>query len=87
MHILAHCNMMAHKLEITRDQTFQKEIALNRLPSITLQQANIETCKNVIHDMLTSEHIIKKTLKKSTDIFIQNIDKISKMNIKDKKVS
>jgi len=86
VHILVHCNIMAHKLEITRDKAFRKEIALNRLSS-TLQQANIETCKNVIHDVLTSEHTIKKTLKKSTDLFIQNLDKISKKDIKDEKVS
>jgi len=86
VYILVHCDIMAHKLEI-RDEAFQKEIVLNKVSSITLQQSNIETCRNVIHDVLTSEHTIKKMLKKSTDIFIQNLEKISKMDIKDKKVS
>ncbi|XP_011707319.1 PREDICTED: cilia- and flagella-associated protein 58-like [Wasmannia auropunctata] len=75
--------MTASELEITRNQqAFPKEIALNRLSSITLQQAR----RNVIHvdDSSTSERIIEKTLKESTDQFIQNLEKISKMDIKDK---
>ncbi|XP_018363544.1 PREDICTED: IQ domain-containing protein G-like [Trachymyrmex cornetzi] len=79
--------MMVNELEITQDeQTFQKEIALNRLSSITLQQAR----RNVIHvdDESTKEHkhTIEKTLKKSTDMFIQNLNKISKIDVKDKKL-
>lgn len=75
---------MAKELEITRDeQTFQKEIALNTLSSIALQQAY----RNVIHldDVSPSIYTIEKTVKESTDMFIQNLNKISK-NIKDEKV-
>lgn len=75
--------MMANELEIIRDeQAFQKEIALNRLSSITLQQAR----RNIIHVDNMSTNTIKKTLKESTDMFIQNLNKLSKMDIKDKKV-
>lgn len=77
--------MMATELEIIQDgQTFQKEIALNKLSSMAFQQAD----RNVIHvnNESTSIHTIEKILKDSTDTFIQNLDKISKMNIKDDKV-
>ncbi|XP_024887108.1 dynein regulatory complex protein 9-like [Temnothorax curvispinosus] len=81
--ILAYPDMMANELEIIRDgQAFQKEIALNRLSSITFQQAR----RNVIHvNDVSSTHTIEKTLKESTDMFIQNLDKISKVDIKDEK--
>lgn len=83
--ILAYPGMMADKLEIIQEgQAFQKETALNKLSSIALQQAR----RNVIHvnDESTSTHIIEKTLKESTDKFVQNLDKISKIDIKDDKV-
>ncbi|XP_025988484.1 dynein regulatory complex protein 9 [Solenopsis invicta] len=76
--------MMANELEITQDgQAFQKEMALNKLSTIILEQAR----RNVIHvdDKPTSEHTIEKTLKESTDMFIQNLDKIFKMDIKNDK--
>lgn len=83
--IVAYPGMMANELEIIQDgQAFQKEIALNKLSSIALQQAR----RNIIHvnDELTSTHTIEKTLKESTDKFIQNLEKISKLDIKDDKV-
>lgn len=75
--------MVNEQKTIRDEQTFQKEIVLNRLSSITLQQAH----RNVIHVESTNKHTIEKTLKETTDMFIQNLNKICKTDVKDKKVS
>ncbi|XP_014481880.1 PREDICTED: uncharacterized protein LOC106748150 [Dinoponera quadriceps] len=58
---------------------FQKEVALQRLSTLALQQAR----KNVIFadDALAGENAIEETRKQSTNTFLQNLDKISKMEI------
>lgn len=75
--------MVTNELEIQDVQTFQKENALNKLSSITIQQARRNVTR--VDDVSINEHI-EKTLKEATDMFIQNLDKISKMDIKDEKV-
>ncbi|KYQ55580.1 IQ domain-containing protein G [Trachymyrmex zeteki] len=74
--------MVNEQKTIRDEQTFQKEIVLNRLSSITLQQAH----RNVIHVESTNKHTIEKTLKETTDMFIQNLNKICKTDVKDKKL-
>lgn len=76
--------MMTNELEIQDVQTFQKENALNKSSSITIQQARRNVTQ--VDDVSINEYIIEKTLKEAIDMFIQNLDKISKMDIKDEKV-
>lgn len=67
-------------------QATQKDITLDRPLSITLQQ----THENVIliDGASLNEHTVKNKLKQTTDTFMKNLNKISKMrdNIRHKKV-
>lgn len=74
---------MINELKISQDiQAFQKDIALNKLSSIIVQQARRN--KIIVDDASTDGHIVEKTLKQTTDVFMQNINKISR--IRDEKV-
>ncbi|EFN80476.1 hypothetical protein EAI_08379 [Harpegnathos saltator] len=63
---------------------FQKEVALQRLSTIALQQAR----RNVIFagDASANENAIEETRKQSASIFLQNLDRLSKMEITDETV-
>lgn len=63
-------------------QAFQRDIALDR--PIFYQQAR----RNVIliDDASLNQHTVKNTLKQTTNTFMKNFDKISKMDFRDKKV-
>lgn len=76
--------MMINQLDTSQDvQAFQRDIALGRLSSITLQQAR----RNVtIVDNISHENAIEEAFRQTTDMFLQNLDKITKMDIRDDKV-
>lgn len=75
---------MINELKISQDiQAFQKDIALNKLSSIIVQQARRN--KIIVDDASTDGHIVEKTLKQTTDVFMQNINKISR--IRDEKTN
>ncbi|XP_050455609.1 dynein regulatory complex protein 9-like isoform X2 [Cataglyphis hispanica] len=74
---------MINELGVSQDiQAFQIDIALDKLSSITAQEAR----RNVIilNDASTDGHAVEKTLKQTSNTFMQNLNKISK-NIKNEK--
>ncbi|EZA50944.1 hypothetical protein X777_10572 [Ooceraea biroi] len=68
-------------------QAFQRDVALDRLSSITLQQARrkVTLVDNVTLESM-NERTIEKALKQTADIFMQNLDKVSKMDMNDDRV-
>lgn len=86
--VIAQPDKMINELKVSQDiQAFQKDIALDKLSSITAQQAH----RNVIilDDALTDGHAVEKTLKQTSDTFMQNINKVFNkvsINIKNEKV-
>lgn len=82
--IIAQPDKMINELGVSQDiQAFQKDIALDKLSSMTAQQAR----RNVIilDDVSTDGHAVEKTLKQTSDTFMQNLNKVSK-DIKNEKV-
>ncbi|RLU15106.1 hypothetical protein DMN91_012993 [Ooceraea biroi] len=69
-------------------QAFQRDVALDRLSSITLQQARrkVTLVDNVTLESM-NERTIEKALKQTADIFMQNLDKVSKMDMNDDRSS
>jgi len=59
-------------------QAFQRDIALDRLSSITFQQAR----RNVIliDDASLNEHTVKNTLEQTADTFMKNLNIKAKLN-------
>lgn len=76
---------MINELKVSQDiQAFQKDIALDKLSSIIVQQARRNVI--IVDDALTDGHAVEKTLKQTADMFMQNMNKVSKMDIRDEKV-
>jgi len=76
---------MINELKVSQDiQAFQKDIALDRLSSIIVQQARRNVI--IIDDASTDGHAVEKTLKQTTDTFMQNLNKIIVSKIEDEKV-
>lgn len=76
---------MINELKVSQDiQAFQKDIALDRLSSIIIQQARRNVI--IVDDALIDGHAVEKTLKQTTDTFMQNMNKIIVSKIEDEKV-
>lgn len=74
---------MINELKVSQDiQAFQKNIALDKLSSIIVQQARRNVI--IVDDTSTDGHTVEKTLKQTADTFMQNMHKVSKR--KDEKV-
>ncbi|CAL1679942.1 unnamed protein product [Lasius platythorax] len=77
---------MINELKVSQDiQAFQKDIALDKLSSIIVQQARRNVI--IVDDALTDGHAVEKTLKQTADMFMQNMNKVSKMDIRDEKTN
>lgn len=76
---------MINELKVSQDiQAFQKDIALDRLSSIIVQQARRNVI--IVDDASTDGHAVEKTLKQTADTFMQNLNKIIVSKIEDEKV-
>ncbi|XP_070172059.1 dynein regulatory complex protein 9-like [Polyergus mexicanus] len=79
---------MINEMRVSQDvQAFQKDIALDRLSSIIVQQARRNVI--IVDNASTDGHAVETTLKQTADTFMQNMNKVSNkvfINIKNEKI-
>lgn len=74
------------KMEVFNDmQSFQRDNAFNKLSAITAQQARRRVI--LFDEASVNEHTIEKTVNQSAVTFMRNFEKVSKLDIRDKKVT